>query len=292
MGLNLDIERSHIEPGFYLENFRQRYGRIARRGKGGVLYVHTKSEVVARLSEDINTEKTLLIELEKLLTERDFYVSKTLDTISVYLFLVYKSTHSEEIRSQILFVENKGKLFFDFREFDREIELLVQEGASSVDDRRLAALKEWWHSYLRAYGFFRGQSRTVEVVLPRNDKKRTEEDIVWIKRMTNYEESSDGTTKIIRNYLDHPNNVKLKFKSPKYKEHLSVKWEELKDHGTLVRKWQQEFEECLDDMQETEDSLSATIYKLKPLLPNVLKPITSKLLPPVEVGEVENDLFL
>ena len=208
------------------------------------------------------------------------------------MFLVYKSTHSADIRNQILSAENKGKLFFDFKEFDRKIELLVQEGAISVDERRLVALKEWWHSYLRAYGFFRGQSRTVEVVLPRNDRKRTEEDIVWIKRMTNYEEGSDGTTKIIRNYLDRPNNVKLKFKSPKYKEHLSVKWEELKDHGTLVKKWQQEFEECLDDMQETEDSLSATICELRSLLPNVLKPITSKLLPPVEVGEVENDLFL
>jgi CRISPR-associated helicase Cas3 len=291
LGLNLDVDISHIEPGLFLENFRQRFGRIARNGKSGILYVHTTPENISQIREGLMDEEELMIELENIFNKKDFYLEKSLNTLSAYIFMVYKSTPSESIKESIIKSKRKGNLFNSFYMFDRNIEKLVKVGSQSgTNIKVLFSVKDWWTGYLRSFGYFRGMSRNIEVELPRKDHKRTEEDVAWIKRNTIYEREISGVY-LVKQYLDTPNRIKLTFNSPVYKDNVIIDEMELNNHSLLVKKWKEAFNDLFEN-RINEIVPSEILEELTKSLDNVLKPMTSNLLKPIEVEEVENDLFL
>ena len=291
LGLNLDVDISHIEPGLFLENFRQRFGRIARNGKSGILYVHTTSEKVSQIKEGLMDEDQLMIELENLFNKKEFYLEKTLNALSAYIFMVYKSTPNEFIKEFIIKSKHKGDLFDSFSIFDENIEKLTGVNLRTSSNMKvLCWLKDWWIEYLRSFGYFRGMSRNVEVELPREDHKRTEEDIAWIKRNTVYDREKSGLF-LVRQYLDTPNRVKLTFKSPIYKDNVVLEQVDLNDHSRLVKKWKEAFDDLFEN-RINEFVPSEILQKLQKYLGSVLKPMTQDLLKPIDVEEVENDLFL
>lgn len=291
LGLNLDVEISHIEPGLFLENFRQRFGRIARNGKSGILYVHTTSENISQIKEGLMDEEQLMIELENVFNKKDFYLEKSLSTLSAYIFMVYKSTPDKYIKNSIIKSKHRGILFNSFDIFDKNIENLILFGSqSSTNMKLLFCVKDWWTGYLRSFGYFRGMSRNVEVELPREDHKRTEEDVAWIKRNTIYERETSGLY-LVKQYLDTPNRIKLSFKSPVYKDNVIIEEKELHNHSRLVKKWKEAFDDLIEN-RINEIVPPEILAELTKSLDNVLKPMTPDLLKPIDVEEVENDLFL
>ena len=291
LGLNLDVDISHIEPGFFLENFRQRFGRIARNGKSGILYVHTTAEKISRIREGLMDEEQLMTELEDIFNKKDFYLEKSLNELSAYIFMVYKSTPSEFVKEDLIKSKHKGNLFSYFDIFDKNIEKLINVDAkSSTNMKVLSCVKDWWTEYLRSFGYFRGMSRNVEVELPREDHKRTEEDVAWIKRNTKYERDKTGLF-LVRQYLETPNRIKLSFKSPVYKDNVVLEEVDLHNHSRLVKKWTEAFEELFEN-RINEFVPPEILEGLRKSLDYVLKPITHDLLKPIEVKEVEYDLFL
>lgn len=291
LGLNLDVDISHIEPGYFLENFRQRFGRIARNGKYGTLYVHSTKEIISQIKEGTKDEEQLMSELEGIFNKKEFYIEKCLNTLSAYIFMIYKSTPNIYIKDCIYKSPYKGNLFNYFFSFDKVIDSFAKIEIESENKREvLSWVRDWWTSYLRSFGYFRGMSRNVQVELPRRDHKVTEEDIVWIKKNTIYERKSPALF-LIKQYLEIPNRIKLTFKSPVYKDKVVVEERELFNQVSHIDKWKEAFHDLFDN-RLNEIVPTETLEKMRKLLDYVLKPISPNLLKPEEVEEVENDLFL
>ncbi len=297
LGLNMGVDIAHIEPGRFMENFRQRYGRLAR-GKDGIIYVHMDRISVDRIPEGIGNEDDLLLALEGILHKKDVYKTKTLGVMSAYLYLVYRSTKSPELKRQIYSIKEKGHVFSDMEYFDSLAERFVG-GARKLgvmDKKDIDSFKSWVDSYIKSFGFFRGQTTEVHVKLPGRDQKETTCDVVWMKKNTLYEqvEGSPGHFNIT-GYLDNLARVKLKFTSLEYRGTVEIEETALKTPERLRGVWQEEFDDYLNGIPSTlcrDPDISSAINGLKDVFPKILKPMFDDLLGPIEVGEIENDLFL
>ncbi len=293
-GLNMRVQIAHIEPGMYFENFRQRFGRVAR-GEEGKLYVHVDQEIVRQMPDEISSDEELFLKLETLKPSRDVYITKVKRVSSAFMYLVYKSSAGplkEQVRNYLM----HDKYFKWFDEFDRLIEEFSQHGKEVFDNEDIECLNKWWLDYLRAYGFFRGKSINVKVILPRIDNKRSVMDIVWLKKKTEYDPPDPNSENIyrIKCYSISPKKVSLRFKLCK---EFNISETDLRDAKVLISKWQHEFEEFFDDHRirvemSGNTKLKDVIKRIEELLPRILEPMYPSLLPPTEVEVVDNDLFI
>lgn len=291
-GLNMKVSLAHIEPGLYIENFRQRFGRIAR-GEPGELFVHTTTEILKQLPDSVSSETELFSKLEELIPKKDFYSTSVKRVVSAYLYLVYKSARLQ-LKEQVRNIMVKNTLSRGFEEFDSLVDEFEKKAGNVLAREEIDCLGKWWNSYLRAYGFFRGQSINVNVKLPRIDEKESVFDIVWLERNTDYEAPEDKSNQPYRvvRYLEDPRKVFLHYQ---FCGKFKVDEKEFRDPSRLREKWEEKIVSFFDDHRRgisRDKELGHIVEEIKKLLPSVLCPMYSNLLPPEEVGAVENDLFL
>ncbi|HWQ96407.1 MAG TPA: type I-D CRISPR-associated helicase Cas3' [Candidatus Methylomirabilis sp.] len=166
LGLNLDIKLAHIEPGFYAENFWQRFGRFARKGEDGEIVVHINSDIIKNLPVDIKNYKEFVECMDKVLIDKKMYSSKIINHVGAYLYLVKIRSNrilADQIQSAMsnLQGENMYKAFEKAEILLREINQ-ISEKNQIVDPYIIESIDNWWHRYfLPAFGRFRGQSLDV-----------------------------------------------------------------------------------------------------------------------------------
>jgi CRISPR-associated helicase Cas3 len=306
LGLNMKINVAHIEPGRYLENFKQRFGRIAR-GESGDLFVHVPAEIIKHLPDEVSSESDLFIKMENLMSKRDFYITTVRKIVPAYIYLVYHSAKGS-LKVQINEVMKDDRYFNVFREFDnliRKFKENVEKNEGEVFTKKeIDCLVSWWESYLRAYGFFRGQSVNVRVKLPRTDEKETTFDIVWLEKYTKYERKQNGSGEIfiIKEYIDTPKKVSLHFN---FCGEFKIEEKQFRDPSEFRDIWENRLLSYFDEHRRgiaKDREISDIVKRLKELIRtrkedgtdnfSVLSPMYPTLLPPVEVGTVEDDTFL
>lgn len=298
LGLNMDVDVAHIEPGMHLENFKQRFGRVAR-GKSGELAVHVDSEIIKQIPDGISTDADLFTVLEQSLPGKDFYITAVKKVMSAYLYLVYKKSR-QGVPEQVESMENKGPLFNVFKEFDRLANKMKALGKNIFDEETLQQWDKWWYGYLRAFSFFRGQSTDVPVALPRRDRKETTFDIIWLLRNTCSEiMETPGNKKgkyNILEYLPTPEEVILHYN---FLTRFTVKWQGggtafVKDvKSKLVGQFNAFLNDYRVDINMSRNrELIESIEKMKNLFPKVVEPIYPTLLPPDEVKKVVDEIFI
>jgi CRISPR-associated helicase Cas3 len=306
LGLNMKIDVAHIEPGRYLENFKQRFGRIAR-GESGDLFVHVSTEIIKYLPDYVSSESDLFIKMEQLMSKKDFYITTVRRVVPAYIYLVYYSAKGQ-LKEQIFKIMKDDRYFNIFREFDSLISKFKENGEKNEGEvftkKEIDCLVGWWESYLRAYGFFRGQSVNVRVRLPRIDEKETTFDIVWLEKYTEYERERNGSGEIfiVKEYLDHPKKVLLHFN---FCGEFKVEEKQFRDPSEFRDIWENKLLSYFDEHRRgiaKDREISDIVKRLKELIRtrkedgtdnfSVLSPMYPTLLPPVEVGRVENDIFL
>jgi len=300
-GLNLEVGIAHIEPGRYLENFWQRFGRAARRGKNGTVIVHTLKEKVSNLPDEINGYSELGEAMEKLMSEKETYATRVFIHAGAYLYLVYQKAGNQALKEQVWNVGNglpgtAGRTFRIFNQMEKLLKELKRKAKRSpgVDAR---AFIKWWHDYLQAFGWFRGQSESVSVILPRSDRKATETDIRWLKRWCDYREVEEEnemkgkkTVFEVIDYRDNQRELIMAYEGPDGP--VSFRKEQIWRNEAMREKWKKIIEDFLDDAFEDKNGLERVVEEIQRILPYVLAPIHINLLKPVEVQEVADDPFL
>jgi len=308
LGLNMKIDVAHIEPGRYLENFKQRFGRIAR-GESGYLFVHISTEIIKHLPDDVLSDSDLFLKMEQLMSKKDFYITSVKRVVPAYIYLVYYSAIGS-LKGQINEIMKDNKYFNIFREFDNLINKFKGNGEKNewevFTKKEIDCLVNWWESYLRAYGFFRGQSLNVKVKLPRIDEKETTFDIIWLEKYTEYERVQNGSEEIfiVKEYLYSPKKVFLHFN---FCGEFKIEEKHFRYPSEFRKIWEEKllsyFDEHKIGIQRAKDrEIGRIVERLKELIRtstddgtdnfSVLSPMYPTLLPPVEVGRVENDIFL
>ncbi|MEM0136287.1 MAG: helicase C-terminal domain-containing protein, partial [Thermoplasmatales archaeon] len=295
-GLNMKLEVAHIEPGLYLENLKQRLGRIAR-GESGTTYIHVNTDIVKQISTEISSDEDLFLKLEPIKPgSRDFYMTKVERVLSAYLYLVYKSSIGS-LKFQVDSITFKGDCFSDLKKFDSLIPVFKESAGEIIDKKDIKCIEEWWLGYLRAYGFFRGQSTNVKVALPRIDHKQSVMDIVWLKKWTEYEppEATDPERIFtVKSYRDLPRRVALQFN---FCGKFTIDESVFKDSSSYRSTWEKQLNDFFDryelDIQiYGNEKLKNCVAEMKKLIPGILKPLYPTIIPPVEVGELKDELFL
>lgn len=295
-GLNMEVDIAHIEPGMFLENFWQRFGRAARRGREGTVIVHTEPVKIKHLPPNINGYKELGEVMENLMTEKTTYASKVFNHAGAYLYLIWKKAGNNALKDQVWTVGmeqvKKGTItFLKFHKMEKQIDKLNRTARRGAK-RDSNDLKKWWLDYLQAFGWFRGQSESIKVILPRSDRKETETDIRWLKKWCEYTSTQENEITIydVGEYRTSPRELIMKYSGPQGPEQF-VK-ESVWQREAMIERWKKILEEFLDDAFDEEEELEDIVDEMNNLLPYILSPIHKTLLKPVEVNEVANDPFL
>ncbi|MEM0136271.1 MAG: hypothetical protein QXU18_13775, partial [Thermoplasmatales archaeon] len=294
-GLNMKLGVAHIEPGMYLENLRQRFGRVAR-GKEGTTYVHVDSEVVKQMPFEISSDEELFSKLESLMPTKDFYLTKVERVLSAYIYLVYKSSIGS-LKAQVGSITSKGKYFEYFKRFDDLVQVFKKSAGEILDPKDIECFEKWWLNYLSAYGFFRGQSLNVRVILPRIDHKQSVMDIVWLKKWTEYEPPNPDDSEhifTVKSYHETPRKVVLQFN---FCGKFPVEEKDFRDPSAYRSKWMEKLLGFFEDHRRDiavygDEKLRDCVDEMKLLIPTILEPLYPTIIPPAEVGEIGDELFL
>ena len=291
-GLNLEVDVAHIEPGLFLENFWQRLGRTARRGKDGVIYVHISSPMMESIPDSVKDYYHLGEVMISLLEDRTIYSSRMHIHAGAFLYLVWKRCKNEALREQVRTVGCTFPTFMDFDRTHREIQSMknVSTWPASED---ITKLERWWDGYLDAFGWFRGQSRTVKVILPRSDHSETEADLIWLKRNCEYERINDAEGNHlyrIIDFLDIQRPVELSYSSPVGS--MKIKYNCLKERRCLRGKWNDLLQGFIRTTVSDQDELEEMASNLDRLIPRVTLPIKANLMRPEGVDEIVESNFI
>ncbi|MEM0134263.1 MAG: type I-D CRISPR-associated helicase Cas3' [Thermoplasmatales archaeon] len=286
-GLNLDITVSHIEPGLYLENLSQRYGRIGRGGKSGSITVHFASKLMEKIPDTLKDFSDLLSNLERISLQRNFFLIRVKRHFAAFLSIYYLQDKRGQIGQQIKnWIENVedpsiSKVFnsiINFNKFVIEIKKSNDIHPADAND-----LSEWWTSFLYSTRFFRGQSINVVVGLEREGQlMKTMENILWIKKWCNYEEVGDGMEKyyLIKSFKQVPSVIELEFKIPQ--SEMRVKESELYNISTFRSEYIKKVSRFIKDTFEgysfdIDVVLSSLESALGILYPEMLMPLEVEL---------------
>ncbi|WP_393971563.1 DEAD/DEAH box helicase [Oxyplasma meridianum] len=220
-GLNLDVSIAHIEPGLYIENLTQRYGRIGRRGQPGSIFIHLKDWQVDKVSDHLADFSDLINELEKIFFSKDLFMSRIKRHFAAFMALCSIEDKRGIIASQIKNSVEKindstitkiYRAIIAFEDAIKKLSKLKQPNPEDIKD-----LNKWWDSFLLSIGFFRGESTSVFIRLKRDGEYMdTTEDIVWVKKMCITETIKDEKHKLylISSFKEVPSLVELEFRLP------------------------------------------------------------------------------
>lgn len=293
-GLNMQVDRAHIEPGLFLENLVQRYGRIGRRGSDGDIVVHVDKEFMEFLPDTAGTFQELVERLGELKRKRDLYASRILTHFYAFMALCNIRSVREELAFQITdrvrsIPDSKGSMkYYAYLEFDKRINRLTGNERYDEDS---ADLRNWWDEYIISHGFFRGSSSSVNVLIPRIDGStiQTTEDIVWVKRWCRYTEvEADGADYLrLDGYLENPSIVQLRYTVGD--RSVCVKGKEIWDAEMYREKFRIALSGFIEDGFSDSDEDTS---KLKAALKTVLSSLYPGLLKPQEVGNASENQII
>ena len=251
-GLNLDVDEAHIEPGLYLENLSQRYGRIGRSGAPGSVTIHVDRDVLKNLPEKADS----FIELEKslrlILRSRESYASRIKKHFAAFMALCAIRSVRNNLKNQIIELLKSNSditiqdVFQSVLNFDGYVYRVLTE--ARLNKSESLALKEWWEQFLSSLGYFRGQSITIFVKITRSDGSSivTTEDLRWIKKWCKYDLPNEELQVFtVTHFYDTPMIVTLEYTVPM--SSFQVNESEMRDRekfrNTLVRN----FNDFIDD---------------------------------------------
>ena len=282
-GLNLDVSRSHIEPGLYIENLTQRYGRIGRQGKSGFITVHFRTPFVERIPDNILDFQDLISNLADSFFKKEIYLSRIKRHFAAFLALctIKDARHilGPQIHELIIHLRDQQilEIYEALLSFNKTVTDLCK--LDDPDPSDLKDLSKWWHNFLISIGFFRGQSMTVPVGLERESRlMTTSEDIIWVKKwcLTEVIGSGKDSIYLIKSFKEIPSTVEIHFATPADK--ISVSERELLDRERFIeiyfKKISHFLEIAFDDAgiisQKTLHNLAAA---LKIIYPGMLMPL-------------------
>ena len=206
LGVNINPDIEHIEPGMYLENFWQRLGR-AGRGKDATIYVHI-NEKELKLFNDVNTgESNYNLAIEQIsdrlsLNNKIFIAKKCKLYLSGFLYAIYEKAGNYDLKNQIMNI-SKVVSMYHFFNLKKVIDLVNQD--PEIKDPYKNEIKKFVNIIITNLGYFRGTTNNVIVELP--DGKRTSEDYAYMKIHTEYKIKC-GVYKIER-FLKNPQKVNI-----------------------------------------------------------------------------------
>lgn len=213
LGVNINPDIAHIEPGPYLENFWQRMGRTGR-GKEGKIYVHVDEEQLRQLlpiksrSGGLGLLNEIVESIQ--MKKRLFYGQKCKYHAAVFLYAVY--LFSEKIiQKQVLSLIKRIKEFSHVWRMVKDFHSVLND--TEIDDYEKEIIKEWFDTIIKGYGYFRGLISDVNIKLP--DNKDTTEDFIYAFKhydMTVTYDEHGNKLFIINNFLDYPRKIHVKYK--------------------------------------------------------------------------------
>lgn len=282
-GLNMQVDRAHIEPGLFLENLVQRYGRIGRRGNDGEIVVHIDKEFMEFLPDTAGSFQELIELLGDLKRKRELYASRILTHFYAYMALCTIRSVKKDLALQIMekvrtIPDSKGiRKYYVYLEFDKLVRTLTESESYDEDSTEL---KEWWDTYIISHGFFRGSSSSVNVLIPRVDGSviKTTEDIVWVERWCRYTKVEEEGAEYLRldGYLENPSMVKLEYAVGDGTVRLKGKeiWDAIIFRDKFYQKLSKFIEENFRDSGVDVDMVNSALKTvLSSLYPGLLKPL-------------------
>lgn len=205
LGVNINPDIAHIEPGRYYENFWQRLGRTGR-GKNGIIYVHVSNEQFISVSSienkswDYNQLINLLVNKISL-TTRTFNAKRLKLNAKAFIYAVYRKSN-KYLQSQLI------KLYYSLIKEYINIESLANNFFKEKEDegdKNGKILRNWLDEFFINLGYFRGITTSIKIILP--DGKKTTDDYIYCKM--HYEMKKDGDFFRVCSFLDKPNKVNI-----------------------------------------------------------------------------------
>lgn len=298
LGLNLGIKLAHITPGFYAENFWQRFGRNARNGEDGEIVVHVSSGIVGNLPmpEDVKTYKEFVQAVDKVLVTKDVYASKILDHIGAFLYLV-KINSTIVLANQVHAVANNvpgEKMYkaFEAAEFMLKEIKCVSDRNRGFEPKTIDALLTWWNEdFVKSFGWFRGQA--VEALYSSHVEPHKEPvpySLKWIQENCIYEiiRDRDGR-RIYKSTGFHEVKRSVKMSYEWCTGQIIMEDTECYKNEPHREKWRKAFKEIERLTRDDDEELNEIMQKFVELFTkNIVRTVHVDLLKPVGVDVIDN----
>ncbi|MDP3106317.1 MAG: type I-D CRISPR-associated helicase Cas3' [Candidatus Methanoperedens sp.] len=296
LGLNLDIELAHIEPGFYAENFWQRFGRSARKGKDGEIVVHINSDIIKNLPVDIKNYNEFVECMDNVLIDKKMYSSKIINHVGAYLYLVKIRSNrilANQIQSAMnnLQGENMYKAFEKAEILLREINQ-ISEKNQIVDPYIIESVDKWWNGYfLPAFGRFRGQSLDVLYSSHVSSQEEpVEYSLKWIKANCILGEFGSLNGRRVyksKGFHDTRRTLELQYPSPSGCDFI-ITDKSLYENNAHQDIWKKQFSKLLENTED-DDELNCKIREFVDLFnTKIIWCIHKDLLAPKGVDVIDN----
>jgi CRISPR-associated helicase Cas3 len=293
-GLNLDVTDSHIEPGLYIENLTQRYGRIGRKGKPGSITIHFKAAQMEQIPEEISDFTDLISNLEKVFFRKDIFLSRIKRHFAAFMALCTirdaRSIFGHQIQESLKILNDPliSEIYQSFVSFDTATKKLSSSRYPDPGD--INDLNWWWNRFLLSIGFFRGQSLSVPVGLERDGGiMRTTENIIWVKKWCNTEVTGMGRDSIylIRSFKQIPAAVDIEYCIPGQK--LKVTERDVFDREKFIQVY---FGRISDFIKTAFEDSGVNIQQMLRDLYTLLKTLYPGMLMPREVELVSESQII
>ena len=281
-GLNLDVDEAHIEPGLYMENLSQRYGRIGRSGAPGSVTIHVDKDILKNLPEKADSFIELENSLRLIFRSKETYASRIKKHLAGFMALCAIRSVRNILKNQIIELLKSNsditiqKVFQSVLDFDNYVcSPLTETGLNKVES---LALKEWWEQFLLSLGYFRGQSITISVKFARSDGSAivTTEDLRWIKKWCKYDLPNEEVQEFtVTHFYDTPMIVTLEYTVPmsSFQVNESEMRNREKFRNTLVRNFNDFIEDGMNGNSRDIDAFKSAFEKVSHIVyPEMLVP--------------------
>ena len=242
LGININPDIEHIEPGKYYENFWQRLGRTAR-GTDGTIYVHIEEQKLKVLNEIEKTnEYTNLINeiTNKLsLNSKDYIAKRCKMHLSGFLYSIYRNAGNSNLKAQIKEISTLLNMT-SFFNLEKLIHLVKEDNDIKENDKD--NIIKWIENTINNLGYFRGIINNVKVKLP--DGKNTTEDYIYLNMHTRFKK--DGDYYEIKEFLDKSENINITY-SGLGNIPISIGNKDIYDKDKFAQKFKENFQYFLDD---------------------------------------------
>jgi len=244
LGVNINPDISHIEPGKYYENFWQRLGRTGR-GTDGTVYVHVSNIQYEEISkiEDTDYYKVLADRLAEklLLQERIFVARRVKANLAAFLGAVYRFASNNYIKEQVKEISNivtSMKPYF---------KLFYLESQYNEHDKN--ELKAWIDTLFRNLGYFRGVGTNIKIKLP--DNKITTDDYIYSYMHYNMIFDEENKIFIINSFLRKNNRISITYNG--LYSLIPIDGQTLYDNNKLSEKFKEDCESFFNDYENYDE---------------------------------------
>lgn len=301
LGSNKNPDIAHVEVGYNVESILQRIGRVSRRGQAGKIYIHLGQQngmlidSIKNYTEPITYEQ-LTEEVEKLLNKKFLDVPSLNANIGAMLYFVYKGlSFDDPAKSDVEKIGKKFKFFEamvrveEFKENAIDILNKTQRG----DQFEIENLKRWIVNIFNSFRLFRGNILEKDIEFKRGgiEVVRSSQNLIWIKRFTEYEYNRENHVYLIKKFSDEPNNIFcLTYPSLNNRKGLSIPYLELIDKSKFTNNIKRDFNEWYEwNFQNCENE---TLRKYLSDIQTVIENLSYLTLPTIETEVSDADFII